>query len=296
VTWGLESFIPEGHPTSVAAAERALGVQISDPWEGSVRQHLEAIPDPEREGSALDALARQALGIEETERITRNVQMQLTRLITGAGFITHNGQFRWQQQRRRYGGGQSRSGYRAVPVPSFQPRSDDSWGGWNGQKPWEDRDLCTLFQPFQPFRKGEEGNVDRGTHRGVYVSPCAVEGMQRKVGTVGTPHQTPSGASDLPVPIGRNGSQQGPSVGTAPKGTACPTAGDPPPPGLLTNTQMVENALAELGVPPNALGALDAVHKRLGQKVSKPRIAEILQELIAAEKEDQQDLFHLGDP
>jgi hypothetical protein len=59
---------------------------------------------------------------------------------------------------------------------------------------------------------------------------------------------------------------------------------------------MVENALAELGVPPNALGALDAVHKRLGQKVSKPRIAEILQELIAAEKEDQQDLFHLGDP
>lgn len=216
VAWDLETFIPEGHPTAVDAADRALGVQISDAWEGPVREVLEALPDPESEGIAQDALIRQALAIDEAGRITRDMQMTVTRLVTGAGFTTHGGRLRWQQQKRRYpvprrverGGkvyyettqGQPRSGYVAVPVPTFQPRSDDSWGGWNGQKPWENSDLSTPFQPFQPFREGEERKVSRDTRRSMGISPFPGDGITREVGTDGTPQQTPSAATDLPVP------------------------------------------------------------------------------------------------
>ncbi|MBD2718105.1 VapE domain-containing protein [Synechococcus sp. FACHB-909] len=205
VAWGLESFIPEGHPTAVEAANRALGVQISDAWEGKLREQLEALVDPQREGIALDDLARQALGIEETERITRDVQMRMTRLITGAGFTTHDGRLQWQQQRRRYGGGQSRSGYMPIPVPAFQPRCDDSWGSWNGQKPWQDSDLNTLFQPFQPFREGEdkERDRDKGVCGRMGVPSSAGDDMQGNVGTVGTPPQTPSAPAVPGVPTGQ---------------------------------------------------------------------------------------------
>ncbi len=293
-TWvarGLETYIPEGHPTAVAAAERALGVQISDPWEGPIREALEAFPDPTGDGIALDALACQALGIDEAGQITRDKQMQLTRLVTGTGFTTHGGRFRWQQKRRRYGGGQPRSGYLAVPVPTFQPRSDDSWGGWNGQKPWEDRDLLSLFQPFQPFREGEETEGDWGTHRGVHVSPCSEEGLRRNVGTVGTPHQAPSGAWHLPVPTRRNRTEQGPSPLERRNETACPAAGNPPPTGLKSQHEMVASALAELKLGPSHPDARSAAYDRLDGAVPRQRVSAIVQELNEAEKEDQPELF-----
>ncbi|MBE9171640.1 hypothetical protein IQ216_00590 [Cyanobium sp. LEGE 06143] len=200
VEWGLESYVPEGHPTARAAAERALGVQISDPWEGMVRTRLEAIPRPDAEGIALDDLASQALEIQEAERISRDVQMRLTRLVTGAGFTTHDGRFRWEQRKRRYGGGQPRSGYMPVPVPVFQPCSDDSWGGWNGRKPWHDRDLLTLFQPFQPFREWEEGKTGVCAPIGTCMCSSPPREKERHVETVGTHQQIPSAANDLPVP------------------------------------------------------------------------------------------------
>lgn len=211
VSWGLESYIPEGHPTAILAAERAQGALISDPWEGAVRKQLEGLVDPARDGIALDDLARQALGISELDRVTRDVQMRLTRLVTGTGFTTHDGRLLWQQQKRRYGGGQSRSGYMPAAVPTFQPRSDDSWGGWNTRKPWEDSDLLALFQPFQPFREGEERESDRGVCVPVGVSSYALEEMQRNIGTVGTPHQTPCAATVPGVLTGRN---TPPAVGT----------------------------------------------------------------------------------
>lgn len=291
-TWvarGLETYIPEGHPTARAAAERAQGMQIADSWEGKVREQLEALADPERNGIALDDLARQALGFNEMERLNRDMQMRLTRLITGTGFTTHDGQFQWRQQRRRYGGGQPRSGYMPLPVPAFQPRSDDSWGGWNGQKPWEDSDLRTPFQPFQPFREGEQRERDRGGCSRMGVLPSTGEGMQRDVGTVGTPDQTPCTASDLPVP---SSPASAPIVGTALE--QAPEQATPT--GTQTNRELVEQALADLGLGPSSPRARGAVYDHLDGAVPHPRLAAILQELIKVEREEEPVLFGEEDP
>jgi predicted P-loop ATPase len=215
VAWGLETYIPEGHPTALAAARRAQGVQISDAWEGAVRTQLET-DSATKEGIALDNLARQAIGIEEMERITRDVQMRLTRLVTGTGFTTHNGKVRWIQKKRRYDGGASRAGYVPVAVPTVPTCSDQSWGGWNGQKPWYNCDLVSLFQPFQPFKECcEEKEGSNGATVAPKAAACELQEMSKEVGTVGTPHQKPATTVDLPFQrvsehvvapgIGRNG-------------------------------------------------------------------------------------------
>jgi predicted P-loop ATPase len=284
VSWGLESYTPEGHPTARAAAERAQGMQITDSWEGKVREQLEALAGPERNGIALDDLARQALGVSEMERLNRDMQMRLTRLITGTGFTTHDGRFEWRQQRRRYGGGQPRSGYMPIPVPVFQPRSDDSWGGWNGQKPWENSDLHTPFQPFQPFKEGEQIERDRGVCSRMGVLSSAEEGMQRNVGTVGTPQRTPCTASDLPVPT---------PPGSAPVvGTALEQAPEQATPtGTQTNHELVEQALADLRLAPSLPSAVSAVYEHLTRAVPRPRVAAVLQVIAEEEREEAPSLL-----
>jgi len=200
VAWGLESYIPEGHPTALAAAKRAQGAQISDAWEGAIRALLETL-DPEGEGIAQDTIALQALGIKEVSDIGRDDQMRMTRLVTGAGFTTHGERVRWIQKRRRYGKGPSRSGYIPVAVPTVPTCSDQSWGGWNGQKPWCNCDLVSLFQPFQPFKacgEDKEGDGDRAT-TAPKAAVCELHESGKQVGTVGTPHQKPAAAVDLPV-------------------------------------------------------------------------------------------------
>jgi predicted P-loop ATPase len=215
VAWGLESYIPEGHPTALAAAKRAQGVQISDAWEGAVRTQLES-KKATIEGIALDNLARQAIGIEEMERITRDVQMRLTRLVTGTGFTTHDGTMRWIQKKRRYDGGEPRAGYIPIAVPTVPTCSDQKWGGWNGQKPCYNCNLVSLFQPFQPFKECcEEKEGSNGATAAPKAAACELQEMSKEVGTVGTPHQKPSTTVVLPFQrvsehfvgpgIGRNG-------------------------------------------------------------------------------------------
>jgi hypothetical protein len=298
VAWGLESYIPEGHETARAAAERAHGAQISDPWEGAVRERLEALTDPEEEGIALDTLARLALGIDDMERVSRDVQMRLNRLVAGTGFTTHGGRFRWMQQKRRYGGGQPRSGFMPACVPTFRPRSEDSWGDWNGQKPWENSDLGTLFQPFQPFREGEEGEAGIGVtvFAGGADDPLhGEEGSGKKVGTLGTPPQTPSTAVDLPVPAGQN---RAPILGTVLELQTEPVLqkqSRPRPPAHRTPSTVIE--WAELGLDalklaphPSHLPELVAWVKFYpgAPAISQNQLASALERLHCDEREGEQ--------
>lgn len=298
VAWGLESYIPEGHETARAAAERAQGAQISDPWEGAVRERLEALTDPEEEGIALDTLARLALGIDDMERVSRDVQMRLNRLVAGTGFTTHGGRFRWMQQKRRYGGGQPRSGFMPACVPTFRPRSEDSWGDWNGQKPWDNVDLGTLFQPFQPFREGEEGETGIGVTvlaGGAGVPPHGEEESGKKVGTVGTTPQTPFAAVDLPVPAGQN---RAPIHGTVLEQQTEPAfqkQSQPRPPAhstLITVTEWAEQGLAELRLAPHPahLSKLVAWLKlqQGAPAISQAQLAGALDQLHCDEREGDQ--------
>ncbi|MCP9771634.1 DUF3854 domain-containing protein [Synechococcus sp. Tobar12-5m-g] len=66
---------------------------------------------------------------------------------------------------------------------------------------------------------------------------------------------------------------------------------DPPPAGLQTSREHVEHALEQLKLAPCHPGARDAAYDHLGGAVPRQRVAEIVQELIEAEQEDQPDLF-----
>jgi len=198
VAWGLETYIPEGHETALAAAKRAHGVQISEAWEGAIRALLETL-DPKGEGIALDTIALQAIGKKEVSDIGRDDQMRITRLVTGTGFTTHGGRVRWIQKKRRYDKGQPRSGFIPVAVPIVPTCSDQSWGGWNGQKPWYNHDLVSLFQPFQPFQEcRKEKGVKASTQGTDAAGVCELQETSDQVGTVGTPHQNPTSAGGLP--------------------------------------------------------------------------------------------------
>ncbi|NQV11048.1 MAG: hypothetical protein HQ527_07780 [Cyanobacteria bacterium] len=205
VSWGLESWLPPTHPTALAAAGRAADARISDVWEGSVRKVLE-LQLATGMGIGQDDLILQALQTE-IERIDRSVQMKVTRIVTGSDFTTHDGTIRWIQAKRRYSGGQPRSGYVPTCVPGVPTCADQSWGVWNGATPWHDSDLSTLFQPFQPFREcciekkdpvGNRGTGDAITHREI----------ERNGGNGRNGAEIPSSASDLPFPRGQNESEQ----------------------------------------------------------------------------------------
>ncbi|MCT0247672.1 virulence-associated E family protein [Synechococcus sp. CS-205] len=216
VAWGLESWIPEGHPTALAAAGRAADARISDVWEGCVREVLEQQLATGM-GIGQDDLILRALQTE-IKQIDRSVQMKVTRIVAGSDFTTHGGTIRWIQAKRRYGGGQPRSGYVPTCVPDVPTCSDQSWGDWNGATPWSNRDLSTLFQPFQPFReccvekKGPAGKG--GTGDAISRREIAQNGRNGR-----NEAAIPSGASDLPFLRDQNRSaRNGTADGTTEQG------------------------------------------------------------------------------
>jgi predicted P-loop ATPase len=168
LNWGLETYMPQDSLTATAASNRAKQARLSDPWEGAVRQVLEDLGAGKAQATGIgqDELIRQALGAL-TVAVDRNVQMRITRLVAGAGFLTHEAKdgtaLRWVQAKRRYPigdgrPGQPRSGFVAVPtqtVPTVPTVPTSTAGGWNAQTPWDNSDLKGVFQPFQPFKEVE---------------------------------------------------------------------------------------------------------------------------------------------
>ncbi len=153
IDWGLCNYVPHGDSLTTEAAERAQTANLSDPWEGELMQVLNRRPTDSTGGIAQDELIRQALRLD-IDRMDRNVQMRVTRTVTGSGFRTHNDTVAWHSCKRRWGGGVPRSGYEPVRievVPTV-PSADQSEQGvgtevGSAQMPWRSSDLTTLFQP-----------------------------------------------------------------------------------------------------------------------------------------------------
>jgi hypothetical protein len=199
IDWGLCNYVPLGDSLATEAAERAQAANLSDPWEGELMQVLNRRPTDSAGGIAQDELIRQALHLN-IERIDRNVQMRVTRTVTGSSFRTHNGTVTWRSCKRRWGGGVPRSGYEPVRIEGVPtvPSADQSEEGvgtevGSAQMPWRSSDLTTLFQPVPT----SSSRVNRG------LGCAAVDGATAlcQVSRNGSEHpQTPVQACSLGVP------------------------------------------------------------------------------------------------
>ena len=209
IDWGLKNWLAPEDELAIAAASRAEQANLSDPWEGLIAGALESSSASGTSCIAQCDLIEKALGFSASQ-IGRDVQMRVTRIVTGSAFRTHGGTVRWEQCKRRYGGGVSRSGY--VPVslgssaaapdptgPSCAPSDPTSMGGvGTAETPWLDKRLTTPFQPVPTFflsrRSEKEG--------GLSTAPAPVTGVQPEVGTGWNAPETLCAATDLPVPTG----------------------------------------------------------------------------------------------
>ncbi|EDY38293.1 Primase C terminal 2 family [Cyanobium sp. PCC 7001] len=230
---GLDNWLPIADPASRKAEERAAGAMISDPWETAIRAELERVPDPELNGIAQAVLIQQVFSDLGLERITRDVQMRTTRIVTGSTFRTHEGRYAWVQQRRRY---RNPSGLVAPPGSGYMPvrvdggddgavptsppvptRADRSDGGWHAQEASGVTGSDAPFQPFQPSLEGEEienkGVEDTAAHHHAQPSTPA------QLGRLGRHRlerpEIPCAAVDMPVPtVGTGSARQLSEVGT----------------------------------------------------------------------------------
>ena len=210
IDWGLKNWLAPADELAIAAAARAEQANLSDPWEGLIAAVLENRQANTTDGIAQGDLIEKALCLR-TEQITRDIQMRVTKIVTGSEFRTHGGTVRWQRRKQRYGSGAPRSGY--VPVslgsseaaapdptdPTFAPSVPTSMGGvGTAETPWLDRRLATPFQPvptsFLSGRNEREG--------GLSTAPAPVTGGQPEVGTGWNAPETLCAATDLPVPTG----------------------------------------------------------------------------------------------
>ncbi len=117
IDWGLKNWLAPADELAIAAAARAEQANLSDPWEGLIVTVLENRSANSAGGITQGDLIEKALGLAASQ-IGRDVQMRVTRIITGSAFRTHGGTVQWQQRKQRYGSGAPRSGY--VPVLSEQ--------------------------------------------------------------------------------------------------------------------------------------------------------------------------------
>jgi hypothetical protein len=216
IDWGLSSYAGRNLELAAAAAERAQEANLSDPWEPLLAKVLDAISVDAVAGIALDDLIEKALNISARD-CKRDDQMRVTRVVTGAGFRTHEGTVAWQSKKRRYGGGRARAGYEPMPlrgepstaenssaVPTVPTRTDQNEGVGTevgtGHSPWQRRDLTTLFQPVPTFslrrdrdKEGSPQDVTQGAQR---VAPP----LPPEVGTGWNTPENHFAGGDLPVP------------------------------------------------------------------------------------------------
>lgn len=317
VDWGLENWLPQHSEAAALAAERASGARLSDPWEGPIATYLDGLL-PEGDGIAQEVLISQALQVDQPIKVDRNVQMRVARIVTASDFRTHRGKVRWTQKKRRYGGGSPRSGYVPEPVPIVQTRSELIRSNWNGHKPWEDRSLTSLFQPFQPFKEEYQESFSACIHaEKVTVGAC----MSPVVGGFEAVGRNGWNGAEIPLPdcdeLFQSGMEQ--SLETRTHRTEHPVAAPPPqspllstvsnlpaaappvapsaavepaaPPSqsdsTLTCREQVEQALADLKAGPESPGILILLRARL-PGIPSARIETVLQELIHEEREAEQ--------
>ena len=227
--WGLESYLPRGGVVQQAAEARAWGATYSLDDGDDYLRLLNAIPIQTRDGLPLP-IAKQSLILQASQVDTsklwttdrkraRDLLGDVARLVTAGNFRTHDGQIRWEEAKRRIDGhpnpvagffpvrvaaagkGTSQQDayrFQVDPIPSVPNPSDAVPQDWNGQTPWQDSVLASLFQCSNLLEerrnKKEGGTAAAGGGRG--TSPCP-----EKIGTLEHPLQTPSAAGDLPVPI-----------------------------------------------------------------------------------------------
>jgi predicted P-loop ATPase len=270
VEWGLENWLPPHCSAAVQAAERAAQARLSEPWEGPIARYLER-QAVNGEGVAQEDLIRDALQVLEQIKVDRRVQMTVARIVTASDFRTHGGTVRWVQAKRRFAGGTPRSGYVPKLVPTATTCSDGSGSGWNGQKPWQNSALTSLFQPFQPKR--EEYKEYAYTH--TPAAACTPGGMcVSHVGgfdaggrNVWNGAEIRSSAIDLPVPTqpeqpGPTTERQGGTTEQLPNdGTPAQKQG-----GIKTVTQQVEQTLHDINLSPSHPEAACRVHARLSER------------------------------
>ena len=118
IDWSLQNWLSPADELAIAAAARAEQANLSDPLESLIAAALENRLADTTGGIAQCDLIEKALSLR-AEQITRDIQMRVTRIVTGSAFRTHGDSVRWEQCKRRYGGGASRSGY--VPVSLGRP-------------------------------------------------------------------------------------------------------------------------------------------------------------------------------
>ena len=210
IDWGLKNWLAPEDELALAAAARAEQANLSDPWEGPIAAVLENRLTNSTGGIAQSDLIEKALNLSASQ-IGRDVQMRVTRIVTGSAFRTHGDTVRWEQCKRRYGGGASRSGY--VPVSLGRPIAADpdptgptcvpsvptsSAGVGTAETPWLDRRLATPFQPVPTSFSSGRSDKDRG----IRAAPDPVPGVRAEVGTGWNIPEIHCAATDLPGPTG----------------------------------------------------------------------------------------------
>jgi predicted P-loop ATPase len=221
IDWGLKNWLPQTDELAIAAAARAEQANLSDPWEGAIAAVLEKRPVGITGGIGQDELVEQALHLS-ADKITRDVQMRVTRIVTGSAFLTHDDTVRWEQQKRRYGSGKPRSGYipvrprpgqaaAAAPFPDPTDPTDptskavvptDLEGVVTAETPWLDRRLTILFQSVPTFFLSGNGVIGEGPAGGHGGGGGAIPFPGREIGTGRNGPEIPSAAVDLADPMG----------------------------------------------------------------------------------------------
>ena len=225
--WGLESYLPRGSVVEEAAKARAWGATYSLDDDGDYLQRLSAIPV---DGStdlpspiAKSGLIKDVSDIDtkrlwQTDRKrARDLLADVTRIVTAGNSRTHDGQIRWEERKGRVPGQpnpvqaffpirvaaaaeqqSAAAEFQGDPIQRVPMCSDLVPIDWNGQTPWQDSVLTSLFQCSD--KKEKSIHRDGGSASG--PGGCG-EGTptSEKIGTLEQTPQSPVIAKGLPVPI-----------------------------------------------------------------------------------------------
>ena len=226
--WGLESYLPRGSDEAEAAKARAWGATYSLDDDGDYLQRLSAIPidsstdlpspiaksDLIKEVSEIDTKR-----LWQTDRKrARDLQADVTRIVTASHARTHDGQIRWDERKGRVPGHfnsvrafypvrvaaeaeqhPAAADFQVDPIPRVPICSDAVPMVRNGQNPWQDCFLTSLFQCSNKKKK----SIDQESAPG----PGPVPGDRpekdpypEKIGTLEQEPEKSVTARRLPVP------------------------------------------------------------------------------------------------